>query len=222
MANPTTQAAALPRTEKHFSVIGILSHPNALVRFLGLAALGFLLLLVTWSIGYYLLPEGAFRRGADAQMARMALDSESSSVLEEWRKLITANLVPVILMIGGSLLIRVNKFSFGYLAALMNVMGYGLFLGTNSFAIAMPERMAPSLAVFSRSGPYEMLALMLIASAVYPWAFFEIKRIFLTNPERVQPPPRVAWHEAALVLVGIGILAAANWIEASMVMVAIH
>jgi hypothetical protein len=44
--------------------------------------------------------------------------------------------------------------------------------------------------------------------------------LFRTNPERVQPGPRFAWYEFGAALAGVGILAAANWVEASMVMAA--
>lgn len=199
-------------------LVNALLHPKLLVRLISLTIFGLCLLGIAWSFGYYVLPEGIFRGGAETHMARGALNTTSSSVLEEWFKIFKANLLPVLLILGSSLLIRVNRFSFGYLIALYNIIGYGLFLGTNSFAIPMPVRMAPSLAVLERSGPYEMLALIMLAAASYGWSHFEIKRLFRTNPERVMPSPKIKMAEIVVSLLGIGILAASNWREALLVM----
>jgi hypothetical protein len=115
-------------------------------------------------------------------------------------------------------LIRVNGLSFGYIVALFNLVGYGLFVGTNSFAIPYPARLAPSFGILTRSGPCEMLALVLLATSSYYWPFFEIKKIFRTNPERLEHDPRFSWKDAVGVVIGISILMAANWMEAGMIM----
>ena len=94
-------------------------------------------------------------------------------------------------------------------------------MGTHSFAIPMPVRLAPSRAILERSGPYEMLALIVLAAASYGWSIFKIERLFRTNPERIIPGPKVTIVEVAAFLLGIGILAAANWREAVMVMRAV-
>lgn len=195
-----------------------LFHPNFLIRLISLVVFGAGLLLVAWSIGYYLLPQGLFRGGAETQMARESLNVPSASVFEEWTKLFQANLLPALLILVGSLLMRINRLPLGYLTVWFNILGYGLFLGTNSFAIPMPVRMAPSLAIFERSGPYEMLALSVLAAASYGWSFFKVERLFRTNPERVIPAPKFTIVEIAAFLLGLLILAAANWREAEMVM----
>ncbi len=195
-------------------------HDHLWLRFLTLLGVATGLFLLAWITGYFLLPEGIFHGGAQAQMARGALDTQSSSVLEEWVKIFRANLLPVVLILAGSILIRVNRVSMGYLVVFVNVIGYGLFLGTNSFAIPMPERMAPSFSVLARSGPYEMLALILIAAGAYRWTLFEIKRIFITNPERITNRPKVSTLDILAVVLGLCILAAANWREAVMVVAA--
>ena len=194
-----------------------LFHHNLWVRFAGLTLLSAALLLLAWCAGYYLLPEGFLRGGAQAHMERAALSGSSPTVLAEWLKIFRANLLPVVIILAGSALIRVNSVSMGYLVVFVNVIGYGLFLGSNSFAIAMPERMAPSLAVFARSGPYEMLALILLAAAAYRWARFEIRRIFQTIPEAVAPRPAVTAVEVLAVALGLFVLGAANLREAVMV-----
>lgn len=195
-----------------------LAHSNFIVRFGNLMVVCTLLFLLAWCIGYYLLPQGAFRSGADAHMVRAQLTAPSTSVFEEWTKIVRANLLVAVIILMGSLLVRVNGFSFGYFIVFFNVIGYGLFVGTNSFAIPYPERMAPSLEILSRSGPYEMMALALLAAATYGWPLFQIKRIFLTGPERVETTQRFSWKDAIGIALGLGLLMAANWIEASMAM----
>jgi hypothetical protein len=51
--------------------------------------------------------------------------------------------------------------------------------------------------------------------------FFKVEQLFRTNPERVIPAPRIKAVEIAVFLLGMGILAAANWREAAMVMNAV-
>lgn len=212
----TKQADSQPARQT--TLAKYLTHSNPIVRFLSLLGFGTLLFLLAWYVGYYLLPEGVFRSAAEAQMTRSQLATTSSSVFEEWTRIFRANLIPVLLILLGSLLVRVNGFSFGYIVALFNLVGYGLFIGTNSFAIPYPERLAPTFEILSRSGPYEMAALVLLAASTYNWSFFEVKKIFRTSPERVEQGPRFSWQDAVGVVIGIGILVTANWMEASMIM----
>jgi hypothetical protein len=195
-----------------------LAHPNLIIRFAGLLGIGFFIFLLAWCIGYIYLPEGVFRASANVQMSRSGLNAESANIVDEWIKILGANLLPVLFILLGSLLIRVNGISFGHFVALYNLTGYGLFVGTNSFAMPYPERMAPSLEILSRSGPYEMIALLLLASATYFWPRYEVKRIFLTSPERVSTGLNFSWKDALGIGLGIGILMVANWIEAVMIM----
>ncbi len=195
-----------------------LTHENLIIRFTSLLTACIILFLTAWLLGYYYLPEGVFRASAEAQMSRSALSSSSTSVLEEWFKIFRANILPVVFILLGSMLIKVNGISFGYFVALYNITVYGIFVGTNSFAIPFPVRMVPSLDILGRSGPYEMTALILLAAATYFWPRFEVKRIFQTNPERVHPDPHFSWKDAIGIALGMGILMTSNWIEAKMIM----
>lgn len=191
-----------------------LLHEIVVVRFISLLVFGSVLLILAWMIGYHLLPEGFFRGGAEAHMARTALDTASRSVFDEWMKVFQANLVPVVIIILGSLLIRVYGIPFGYIVVLYNLTLYGLYIGTNSFAIPHPVRMAPSFAILQRSGPYEMIALMLLAAATCSWAFFEIKNN--SNLGQAIPPPRFKVQDIVTIALGISLLLAANYVEAYM------
>ncbi len=191
---------------------------NVIIRFASLLTVGCILFILAWSVGYNVLPEGAFRAGAEAHMARSSLDDTSQTIVAEWAKIMHANLIPILLIVFGSLLIKINSIPLGYVIALYNVILYGLFVGTNSFAIPYTERMPPSFAILERSGPYEMTALMLLAAATGTWSLFEVKRLFRTVPERIVLPPRFKLSDFAAVLLGIGLMMAANWREAAMIM----
>lgn len=214
-----TSKGALPWTSRKLKQIAdMLTNDTLLIRLGSLMSVGCALFILAWLVGYILLPEGAFSAGAQAHMTRGSLGSASQSVVEEWTKILRANLIPISLIIFGSMLIKVNGIPLGYLVALYNLTLYGLFVGTNSFAIPYAERMAPSFAILGRSGPYEMAALVLLAAAAFPWSFFEVKRLFQTAPERVMPGPKFRLAELMAVILGVGLMMAANWVEASMIL----
>ncbi len=188
------------------------------VRFFSLLAVGFLIFMLAWIVGYTVFPEGALRPGVQVQMARGGLEAVSPTLVEEAIKIFRVNLYPVFIILVGNLLIRINRVPLGYLAALFNLGMYGLLVGTNSFAIPYAERMAPSLAILGRSGPYEMIALLILAASTGRWSLFEIKRLFFTTPERVVPRPRVALADFGGIVLGMVLLAAANGAEAAMIL----
>ncbi|GEM_PF-911031 len=219
-SNDTVTSAAQTRWtwEKFEPLTKTFLHRNVMVRFASLLLVGFLLFMIAWSVGYTILPEGSLRAGANAHMARSSLDSASQTVLAEWLKILQANSIPILLIIFSSLLLRINGVPLGYAVALYNLILYGLFVGTNSFAIPYAERLPPSFAILERSGPYEMTALLLLAAATGAWSFFQVKQLFRTVPERVIPAPKFHLSDFAVLLLGIGLMMAANWREAVMIM----
>ncbi len=194
-----------------------LGHPNVLVRFLSLMVFGTVLFLLAWTAGYYLLPAGAFHAGAEAQLESRGLGGIAGSVSDESLGIFLNNLLPVVLIVLSNLVLRVNGIPLGYVVPLFNLVGYGLFIGTNSFLIPYPERLAPTFAIMERSGPYEMTALVMIAAATAAWPRYTVRRIFRTEPERVPGAPRVTRQQVTFVLLGIALLAGAAWREASMI-----
>ena len=194
-----------------------LGHPNVLVRFLSLMAFGTVLFLLAWTAGYYLLPAGVFHTGAEAQLESRGLGGIAGSVFDESLGIFLNNLLPVVLIALSNLVLRVNGIPLGYIVPLFNLVGYGLFIGTNSFLIPYPERLAPTFAILERSGPYEMTALVMIAVATAAWPRYSVHRIFRTEPERLPGAPHVTWQQVLVLLLGIALLAGAAWREASMI-----
>jgi hypothetical protein len=187
------------------------------VRWLTLSGTALLLFILAWILGYSLLPEGVLR-GRTAASA-LAGETGASSFLVEWARIFTINLVLGSLILAANRVLRINGYPLGYLIPLVWIIFYGVMLGTNSFAIPLAERMAPSLAVLGRAGVYEMLAYILMATATYAWPLYTIERLFVTNPEPVSPKPVLSLPTAERFGLGVAIvaLALANAWEAYMI-----
>lgn len=194
-----------------------ISHPNLLVRFLSLLAIAIFLFLLAWLVGYSLLPEGAFRSTAETQLQSRGLGEATGSLWEEWLGIFLNNLLPLFLILVANGLVRVNGIPLGYIVPLYNLTLYGLFIGTNSFFIPYPERLAPTLDILQRAGPYEMIAFLMAAAGSANWSIYHVQRLFLSEPQRVPGAPRIHWIEALFVLLSILVLGAAAWMEASMI-----
>lgn len=194
--------------------IRILQHDRLPARALGALAGGLALLYISWGVGYYVLPEGILRGKLSG-----GLPMNTGSVEVLYLQILGYNLLlPGLLTVLLSLM-QVGRYSLGYNVPFLNVILYGLWLGSNSFAVPMPQRQAPTLAVFvQRTGPYEMIAFLLVAAA-----FARSGRVrqmsFWRGPVVAVPPAerrRFGAAEYLAVALAIVILAAANLIEAVM------
>ena len=132
---------------------------SLLVRIAVLLASGAVLLALAWTSAYFLLPERLLQTGAPAG------EGAAGSLLLEWSRIAGYNLLMLVVIALIGLLLP--QYPFAYLVPLVWCVFYGILLGTNSFVVPMPERMAPSLSVFQRAGPYEMAAFLLVAAAAY-------------------------------------------------------
>lgn len=220
-ASPPVAPSAAPRlmVDRAPSVLQrLLVHRRLAVRYASLLALGLLVFALAWALGYWVLPEGVLR-GRNAAAA-LAGESAASSFFAEWGRLLVVNVFMGSLILLANGLLRVNGCALGYLIPLMWFGLYGLTLGTNSFAIPLPVRMAPSLVVLGRSGLYELAAFTLAATATSDLSRYALRRLFVTSPEPVTEgraslaAPRV-W--VPLVAAGL-LLAAANAWEAWQIM----
>jgi hypothetical protein len=191
-----------------------LVHRRLAVRFAGLLALGVLMFAAAWTLGYWVLPEGLLRGRSAA--AALAGDTAAPTFWAEWGRVFAVNLLLGSLILLANGLVRVNGYPLGYLIPLVWFAMYGLTLGTNSFAIPLPERMAPSLAVLGRSGLYELAAYALAATATSGLSGYTVRRLFVTQAEpvtegRTHLSAPVVW--VPVVVAGL-VLATANAWEA--------
>ncbi len=141
----------------------LLGNGRVIIRFISLYVLGLILFFISWTIAYYLMPEGILR-GFGA-LGKLAGDKAADTMVREFIQILGLNLIGVSFIVIGNYILRVKYFSFGYLVPLAWMIMYGATLGTNSFSIQLEEAMAPTLAVFSRSGLYEIMAGVLLAVA---------------------------------------------------------
>ena len=193
----------------------LLCHKVWHIRFLSLLGLGAALFALAWTLGYYLLPEGFLRGRSGA--AVLAGEEAAPSFTLEFLRIAAINLMMVMVVYANRILM-IRGYPLGYLLPLIWSVNYALTLGTNSFTIPLPEPMAPSFAVLGRSGPYEIAAYILAATATYGISANRFKRLIPPDSEPIEPKPafaeNVSWVGLAL---AITLLIAANAYEAHMI-----
>lgn len=183
------------------------------MRIVAVLAVGYGLLYASWIAGYYLLPERALE-GWLSGSARIEPDNLLSLTIQ----ILGYNLgLPGLLILALSRM-HAGGYSLGYNVPFFNAALYGLWLGTNSFAVPMPVRLAPTLALFRmRSGPYEMAAFMLMAAALARSAAVAQESFWGGATVRIPATERrVGLAEYAVLALAVLLLAAANTAEAWM------
>ncbi|MFP3897013.1 MAG: hypothetical protein ACLFV5_09315 [Anaerolineales bacterium] len=194
----------------------LLCHKVWYIRFLSLLGLGAVLFVLVWTVAYYLLPEGVLR--GRSGVATLAGEGAASSFTLEFLRIVAINLLPMGIVLYANRLLLVGGYPLGYLPPLIWALNYAVTLGTNSFSIPLSEPMSPSFAVLGRSGPYEIMAYTLMATATYGISANRFKRLIPPDSEPIEPRPdfsaQVNWLGFAL---AVGLLIAANPYKAYMI-----
>jgi hypothetical protein len=195
----------------------LLCHDSLYVRFLALFGLGLVLFTLAWTLSYYLMPEGVLRGRTGSAM--LAGDEAAGSFIAEWLRIVALNLLAGSLIVLANRIYRFRGYPLGYIIPLAWLTTYAICLGTNSFSIQLPERMAPSLAVFGRTGLYEIAAFTLVAAATYSINLYDVTRFIPPTYEPVTPKPEFSLTLEQWVGLGlaIAVLLAANAREAYMI-----
>ncbi len=149
-----------------------LTHRCLIIRFLSLYGLITALFLIAWTVSYFFLPEGMIRGRTGA--AILAGNEAASTWLVEFLRIFGLNLAISIVAVGAASLLKNNGITFGYYGPVLWGILYGVLLGTNSFSIPLPERLLPTLAVLTRSGPYEIGAYALLAASLFKLPLAEL------------------------------------------------
>jgi len=135
-----------------------------------------------------LLPEGILRgRTATAVLAG---EDPADSILSEFLRIVFLNMFMIIIVIAANRTLVIHGFPLGYLPPLFMAALYAITLGTNSFSIPLPNRMAPSVEVLFRSGPYEITSYILMAVSTYKLPTNRFKRLIPPDSEPITPTPR--------------------------------
>lgn len=195
-------------------LVRILHHDRLAVRVAGAVGVGYALFFLAWSIGYSVLPEGVLRGQLSGGLPMVTSSPLMLAVQIVGFNLLVPGLVLVLLS-----RMQVGRFSLGYNVPFANMVLYGLWLGTNSFQVPMPERMEPTLTVFwQRSGPYEMLAFTLMAAVLARSA--RVRQVSFWSGPTVPVPPAergtLGLPEYIVLALALAMLVAANVVEAGM------
>ncbi len=184
---------------------------NAWIRFISLLSVTLSLFVIAWVIGYYLLPEG-FLRGKFAGAA-LAGETAAESLTKEFFRIAVINLVMLAPILAGNWVFKHKEIPLGYAVPVLWGVIYALIIGTNSTTIPMPERMAPSLQVLTRSGLYEIGAYALAAAATYGISAYRVIRFYPPESEKIMPAPRLLYaiHWPALATAILLLMAANLW-----------
>ena len=185
---------------------------NLLIRFLLLLGLASVMFLFAWALSYYFLPEGVLR---GKTVSVIAGEEAAGSFLIEFLRIAAFNLGAMGMIVISNWIFKVRCYPLGYLVPLYLAISYAITLGTNSFSIPLPERLAPTFEVLTRSGVYEMIAYILAAAATYGITVYRVKQIIPPDSEKIQPEPSllqdINWGG---IVAAILILLAANAWEA--------
>jgi len=178
------------------------------VRFGLLLLTGVVLFLGTWTAAYHLLPAGLLAGGNPVRT--VGGEGVGRSLGAEWRFMVIRNLPWVL---GIPLVNLLLGYPYACLVPVYWTVLYAVILGTNSFAVPMPERMAPSLDVLGRAGPYEITAYLFVAAATST-----LSQVPLPWRGR-EEGAEVRWGEvAAGILLAAVVILLAAWREAAMVL----
>jgi hypothetical protein len=137
-----------------------LTHENVMIRAVTLWFTCFALLAVTSFVSYYFLPYSILRGVFPS--ANLPLGND---FLSAFLTIFLFNLV-----VGCGLTVALNLLSaksipLGYFYPLIQISLYGVFLGTDSFAISHGSRLFPSITLVNGAGFYEFTAYVLVATA---------------------------------------------------------
>ncbi len=155
---------------------------------------------ISWTLSYILLPEGFLRGKTLAGLLNPRRDSPAAMFVH-------VGLWNLLFGYGGVIYMnrfRVDGLPAGYVITWMFWAFYGLLLGTNSFAFPGPAKYAPSFTLlWGRSGFFEISAYTLAAAATARWCLDPIKR-------------SKAWlsvEDIVALLLALGLLIFAVWRE---------
>ncbi len=160
-------------------VIAALTHPSPLRRAVTATLVALVLWLAAWTVSYLAIGEGALRGVMAARVPDEVLRSGPSlaTTIFSW------NLVFGVGAIVLSSLFAFGPLSLGYLAPWWWALGYGVALGTNSFVLTVPGKLAPRIDIlWQHIGAREILAYLLVAAA--------LANVHLWRPRR--------WHDLKL------------------------
>jgi hypothetical protein len=140
-----------------------LTHRSPFGRTLAAIAIAAVLWVGAWTLSYFLLSEGVLRSLMSARVPDDILRAGPSLAVTifEWNLVFGVGAIVV-----GSLF-AIGPISLGYFAPWWWALGYGVALGTNSFVVTVPGKIAPNISIlWQHIGAPEILSYLLVAAAL--------------------------------------------------------
>ena len=166
-------------------------------------------MFISWTVAYRFLPEGMLRGKTAAGAVSEHASGLSTFVFAlGWNGAVAFVVVPLVSFLA------VRHLSLGYVLVIGHYTLFGVFLGTNSFAIPKDSPVPPSLSIFLGTGPWEIGAYLLVASALaLQYRFNQVRWLGIRMERTRTTRPRLALGEwLAIVLAAVTITTTA-WIE---------
>ena len=145
------------------NVLGVLNHRSPLSRVLGAVIVAFAIWIAAWALSYQLLAEGVLRDVLTARVPDDVLKAGPTLAFS----IFGWNLLFGVGAIVAASLFAIGPVSLGYFAPWWWALGYGVALGTNSFVVTVPGKIAPRIDIlWQHIGAPEILAYVLVAAAL--------------------------------------------------------
>lgn len=160
-------------------VLAALRHRSIVRRAVTATAIAATLWLAAWTLSYLAVGEGALRQVVSSRVPGdvFTVGPSLATTIFTW------NLVFGVGAIVAGSFFAIGRVSLGYFAPWWWALGYGLALGTNSFVLTVPGKLAPRFDIlWQHIGAREILAYLLVAAA--------LSNIHLWRPRR--------WHDLSL------------------------
>jgi hypothetical protein len=173
-----------------------LTHRSPFGRTFAAIVVAFVLWIAAWTLSYFLLSEGVLRALMSARVPEDVLRAGPSLALTifEWNLVFGVGAIVV-----GSLF-AIGPVSLGYFAPWWWALGYGVALGTNSFVVTVPGKIAPNLSIlWQHIGAPEILSYVLVAAALANIHMWRPRRWYDLTLNRVRhiKEIRLHWTELA-------------------------
>lgn len=143
--------------------MGALTHRHPAPRALTAVVIAFGIWIVAWTLSYLTIGEGALREVMASRVPDEVFKAGPSLAVTifSWNLLFGVGSIAL-----GSMF-ALGRISLGYFAPWWWALGYGVALGTNSFVLTVPGKLAPDPSViWQHIGAREILAYILVAAAL--------------------------------------------------------
>ncbi len=164
-------------------VIAALTDRSPVRRTLTATVIALVLWLGAWTVSYLAISEGVLRALMSARIPGDVMTAGPSLAIT----IFSWNLVFGVGAIVIGSLFAFGPLSLGYFAPWWWALGYGVALGTNSFVLTVPGKLAPRIDIlWQHIGAREILAYLLVAAALANIHMWRPQRWHATKLSRVR------------------------------------